>query len=122
MGSILPELQFLSSPDHHNLDDTARGRVSRLLLSIWRRYRVLMDTSGHEITESRLHALYPDLDEEQRRQAKLVLDRYLAILLRIHDRITSDPAELVRFRGLTETIMRSTMPSGPLQDGPPIKY
>ena len=46
----------------------------------------------NEETDPTLKELYPQLDEEQLRQASETLDRYLALALRIFERINSkDP-------------------------------
>lgn len=45
--------------------------------------------------------LYPHLNDEQLKEAEQNLDEYLEIVLRIYDRILSDPKAYRRFKSLT---------------------
>lgn len=45
--------------------------------------------------------LYPSLNEEQLREAEENLGRYLELVLRIYERISSDPASYAQFQTLT---------------------
>jgi hypothetical protein len=61
-----------------------------------------MDTSNlpqhQKIT---IRDLYPDLDDEQLKEAEENLQRYLELTLRIYDRIRQDPDAYARFKTLT---------------------
>jgi hypothetical protein len=48
-----------------------------------------------------LHDLYPQLNEEELREAEENLRLYLALTLRIFERIQSDPEAYSRFKALT---------------------
>ena len=61
---------------------------------------------GRRIT---VRDLYPELDEEQRKEAEETLDRYLKLVLRIHARIMADPKEYARFEALTASLKESRM-------------
>ena len=47
-----------------------------------------------------LEALYPFADDAQKREAEGSLDEYLTLVLRMYERITSDPQEYTRLRTL----------------------
>jgi hypothetical protein len=61
-----------------------------------------MDTSNlpqhQKIT---IRDLYPDLDDEQLKEAEENLERYLELTLRIYNRIRQDPDAYARFKTLT---------------------
>jgi len=59
---------------------------------------------------STIRDLYPSLDEIQAREAEETLDRYLALALRIHERIQLDAAAHADFKALTARGVRSTIP------------
>ena len=46
-------------------------------------------------------SLYPNLSEEQRREAGDKLGQYLLLVLRMYERIRSNPKSYARFRRLT---------------------
>lgn len=45
--------------------------------------------------------LYPGLTDEELQEADENLERYVELVLRIYERIRSDPAEYARFKSLT---------------------
>jgi len=45
--------------------------------------------------------LYPSLSDDQAKEAEENLERYLELLLRIYERLQSDPDAYARFRTLT---------------------
>jgi len=45
--------------------------------------------------------LFPNLGEEQIKEAEENLDRYLELALRIYERLRQDPAAYVQFKALT---------------------
>lgn len=51
----------------------------------------MKDSSPNKNSDLTLADLYPDFTEEQLREAEENLERYLAITLRIYERISSDP-------------------------------
>jgi hypothetical protein len=53
--------------------------------------------------------LFPELTEEQQREAAENLDRYMAVVLRIYERIRHDPEAYQRFRTLTDSERYATM-------------
>jgi len=56
------------------------------------------------VPEARFRSLskaFPDIPEASLDQAEASLDRYLAIVLRIYDRLVADPADYARFKVLT---------------------
>jgi len=57
-----------------------------------------------------VRSLYPDLNAEQLREAEDNLEQYLLLVLRIYERIRSDPKSYTRFRRLTENT--GGVPSG----------
>ena len=48
-----------------------------------------------------IRSLYPNLDAEQLREAEDNLEQYLLLVLRIYERIRSDPKSYAQFRLLT---------------------
>ena len=48
--------------------------------------------------------LYPNLTEKELAEAEDNLERYLALVLRIYERIQADPENYAHFRALTEKI------------------
>lgn len=56
------------------------------------------DKSQNKIT---IRDLYPHLNEEQLKEAEENLDKYLGVVLKIYDRIRSDPESYARFKALT---------------------
>lgn len=56
-----------------------------------------------------LKRLYPGLDEQQYRRLDSWYARYAALLLRIHERLASDPEAHARFAALTSQSHRPTM-------------
>ena len=61
--------------------------------------------------KSGVRAFYPMLSEEKLRDAEDNLERYLIVVLRIYERILSDPESYAQFRKLTEDT--GTVSSGP---------
>jgi len=61
--------------------------------------------------------LYPQLDEDQLKEAEQNLARYLEFVLRIYDRIRSDPETYSQFQALTasgrEARIKTERPSPP---------
>ena len=57
--------------------------------------------------------LYPHLSGAEQQEAKENLDRYIGVVLRIHERIQRDPRAYAEFQDLTDRRRRSTM--GPQQ-------
>jgi hypothetical protein len=49
-----------------------------------------------------IRTLYPELNDDDSRQAEDNLEQYLLLVLRIYERITSDPASYAQFRTLLE--------------------
>lgn len=60
-----------------------------------------------------LRDLYPKFDEAQLRQAEEIFDRYIALTLRIYERIRNDPAAWTLFESLTAEIQNPTMEDTP---------
>ncbi len=54
-------------------------------------------------------SLYPDLDPQEREAAQERFDRYLAIVLRIYERVRSDPDAYRQFLALTGRDADATM-------------
>ncbi len=63
------------------------------------------------VVGSTIRDLYPSLDEIQAREAEETLDCYLAVAMRIYDRIRLDPAAHAYFKALTASSARSTIPN-----------
>lgn len=64
-----------------------------------------------------LEALYPLADDAQKRDAQGCLDEYLGLVLRMYERIISDPQEYARLRRLlkcTGTLSCTPPGSNPL--------
>lgn len=61
--------------------------------------------------------LYPNMDDAQQKEAEENLDQYLEVVLRIYERIKSDPKAYANFKALTESKERSIM--GPTRTDPP---
>ena len=53
--------------------------------------------------------LYPDLDDEQLKEAEENLERYLEVVQRIYNRIRSDPEAYARLQSLTASRLDSNM-------------
>lgn len=68
----------------HNLD----GRMSKL--------------APHKDREITIRDLYPNLSEEQLREAEEVLDRYIELAVRMYRRIKADPEAYAQFNALTD--------------------
>jgi hypothetical protein len=62
------------------------------------------------LTGATIQDLYPSLDEIQAREAEESLDRYLALAMRIHERMRLDPAAYAQLKALTAPGARSTIP------------
>ncbi|TMA04616.1 MAG: hypothetical protein E6J89_19890 [Deltaproteobacteria bacterium] len=56
-----------------------------------------------------IRELYPGLSDEQLKEAKENLERYLELALRIYDRIRSDPEAYSQFRALTASGRTATI-------------
>jgi hypothetical protein len=56
--------------------------------------------------------LFPDLAPEEEKTAEESLRRYLAFIVRLYDRIASDPHERERLQALTEEYRLRTMETG----------
>jgi len=59
---------------------------------------------------SDIRSLYPYLSDTQLREAEENLEQYLLLVLRIYERILSEPESYARFRRLTKKT--GTVPSG----------
>lgn len=59
--------------------------------------------------ESGVADLYPRLRPEELEEAELNLKRYVALALRVYERIQSDPESYARLRSLTVARKRSTI-------------
>ena len=59
--------------------------------------------------EISFESLYPNLDPEEREAAQERFDRYLALVLRIYERISRDPEAAREFRALTGLDSVATM-------------
>ena len=53
--------------------------------------------------------LYPNLDDEQLKEAEENLELYLKVVLRIYNRIRSDPEAYARLQSLTASRLDSNM-------------
>jgi hypothetical protein len=62
-------------------------------------------------SQQALRELYPSLDETHLQEAEENLTRYVALALRIYERIQADPEALKRFRLLTGAAPPDTMPT-----------
>ena len=58
-------------------------------------------TLPNEAKDLTLRGLYPDLSDDERAAADESLDRYVALILRIYERIREDPDAYARFKALT---------------------
>ena len=67
------------------------------------------DNSG-EVT---IKDLYPHLNDDQQREAEENLNRYVALVLRVYERIRTDAAAYKRLKRLTESDRDSTMEHKP---------
>ncbi len=56
--------------------------------------------------------LFPDLSPEDEKEAEENLRRYFAFIVRLYDRIVSDPHELERLKALTRTMRGHSMGVG----------
>ena len=56
-----------------------------------------------------IRELYPDLSDEQLKEAEENLERYLELALRIYERIRSDPEAYSQFRALTASRHTATI-------------
>lgn len=63
-----------------------------------------------------LRALYPELTEEQLHEADENVKNYLDLILRIYERVQSDPDSYTRFRNLTREA--GTLPCTPPRSNP----
>jgi hypothetical protein len=59
------------------------------------------DTVADMDKEVTIRRLYPHLKEQQAREAEDNLEQYLLLVLRIYDRLISDPETYTQFRALT---------------------
>jgi hypothetical protein len=57
--------------------------------------------SPKQLTEITIRSLYPELTDEECREAEENLDRYIDLILRMYERIRNDPKEYARFKALT---------------------
>ena len=55
--------------------------------------------------------LFPELSGEELEEAKRNFDGYLAVVLRIYNRVRRDPEAYRRFKNLTNTRKTATLPS-----------
>jgi hypothetical protein len=75
----------------------------------------------HKDREITIRDLYPNLNEEQLREAEENLERYIELSVRMYKRITADPESYAQFIALTEEIRASRIkdqqssPSNPSQ-------
>ena len=49
-----------------------------------------------------IDALYPQMSNEERREAQENLDRYLLLAVRMYERIRTNPEAYARFKALTD--------------------
>lgn len=56
-----------------------------------------------------IQELFPDLSPEQQHEADAVFGEYLELMIRIFDRIRSDPEAYAQFEALTTSENRSTI-------------
>jgi len=60
-----------------------------------------------------LRELYPEYTERELQAAEANLKRYAALLLRMYERLSSDPIEYARWKALTPPRSRSTFKKPP---------
>jgi len=58
--------------------------------------------SPHKADSPTLRDLYPNLSEDELQEAEKNLDRYIAVVLRIQERLRNDPDAHARFHELTD--------------------
>lgn len=81
----------------------------------------MAESTHHKDREITIRDLYPNLSEEQLREAEEVLDRYIELAVRMFKRIKADPKAYARFIALTDKKRASTIdnkqspPSNPSQ-------
>jgi len=68
-----------------------------------------MVTPNRDNKEIRIEDLYPDFTPEQLEIAEENLTRYAELVLRIYERLRSDPEEYARFKALTDLQSRDTI-------------
>jgi hypothetical protein len=77
-----------------------------------------MENRKHDnVGEITARDLYPHLNEEQLKQAEENLERYIALQLRVYDRILADPEVYAGFKVLTSAKEGSTI--DPKRSNPP---
>jgi hypothetical protein len=91
-----------------------KGKFCRLWMSGATAYaRFNMETKS----APSIRDLYPDFSEKELAAAEDNLERYLALVLRIYERVQTDPESYARFRALTEKIRAvSCKSSNPLPE------
>lgn len=62
--------------------------------------------------QTTLETLFPGLAPEEEDEARHALRRYLSFIVRLHNRIASDPAERERLAALTAKLQAGSMDSG----------
>ncbi|MDA2938742.1 hypothetical protein MYX75_10835 [Acidobacteria bacterium AH-259-A15] len=76
-----------------------------------------MPASNNPNKEITIRDLYPQLDEEQLKEAEENLDRYIELALRMYERIRLDPEAYRQFKALTAqrdaAMMRNTRSKPP---------
>ena len=66
-----------------------------------------------------LSEAFPGTPEEALEEAEASLDRYLAIVFRIHERLCADPPAYAAFRKLTATLQNAEMYECKASSSPP---
>lgn len=73
------------------------------------RFEVILNTvnimkTSEENTDDlfMLQKVFPDYSEEELKQADKILEQYIALTIRIYDRICSDPESYSQFKDLTK--------------------
>lgn len=61
----------------------------------------MMSTPKQIDQQISLRELYPDLSEQELEEAEENLERYIELVLRIHERIRLDPKAYAEFKALT---------------------
>lgn len=52
----------------------------------------------------KIDELYPQLSDEERREAQENLDRYIRLVVRMYERICTNPEAYARFKALTDPV------------------
>jgi hypothetical protein len=77
--------------------------------SLWVRVMTMDNEKSGKRDEPTLSQLFPGFNEEQLKEAEENLERYLELVLRIYNRIRSDPAAHSEFRALTALRREATI-------------